>query len=142
MNSVARAVHAPVMDPAGQAMDPQGDQALRAAFSGRLRSLLGERRAAAVRDIVDCGCATGALQAHVLLMCVCVCSKDGGQGPPVRGAGRAARHTWCFAFCCPGGLPWVRACLLKQEQSSVLGAALSQVHHALQTCLGLLNFSA
>ena len=69
MNSVARAVHAPVMDPAGRAMDPDGDQALRAAFSGRLRELLGEQRAAAVRSVVDCGCATGALLAHV---CECV----------------------------------------------------------------------
>ena len=66
MNSVARAVHAPVMDPAGQTMDPAGDQALRAAFSGRLRELLGERRAAAVRDVVDFGCATGAPLAHAL----------------------------------------------------------------------------
>ena len=60
VNSVARAVHAPVMDLAGRAMDPEGDQALRAAFSGRLRALLGEARAGAVRDFVDCGCATGA----------------------------------------------------------------------------------
>ena len=52
------------MDPAGRAMDPEGDEALRAAFSGRLRELLGERRAAAVRIIVDCGCATGALVVH------------------------------------------------------------------------------
>lgn len=65
MNSVARAVHAPVMDPAGRAMDPAGDQALRAAFSGRLRELLGEARATSARDIVDCGCATGALLARV-----------------------------------------------------------------------------
>ena len=72
VNSVARAVHAPVMDPAGRTMDPKGDQALRAAFSGRLRALLGEARAGAVRDvhdIVDCGCATGALLAQALLRC-------------------------------------------------------------------------
>ncbi|KAK9836264.1 hypothetical protein WJX81_000487 [Elliptochloris bilobata] len=59
VNSVARAVHAPVMDPSGRAMDPGGDAALRAAFSGRLRELMGEERAVSVRDIVDCGCATG-----------------------------------------------------------------------------------
>ena len=57
---MARAVHAPVMDPAGREMDPRGDAALRASFSGRLLELLGKERAAAVRDIVDCGCATGA----------------------------------------------------------------------------------
>jgi len=55
VNAVARAVHAPVMDPAGRRMDPAGDAALRGAFSGRLVELL-----AAVRDVVDAGCATGA----------------------------------------------------------------------------------
>lgn len=57
---MARAVHAPVMDPAGRELDPRGDAALRASFSGRLLELLGKERAAAVRDIIDCGCATGA----------------------------------------------------------------------------------
>ncbi len=60
VNAVARAVHAPVMDPAGRRMDPAEDAALRGAFSGRLVELLGAARCAAVRDVVDAGCATGA----------------------------------------------------------------------------------
>ena len=59
VNAAAKAVHAPVMDPTGRALDPAGDVQLRGSYSAHMADLMRRAGARPVRDIVDLGCATG-----------------------------------------------------------------------------------
>lgn len=61
VNAAAKSVHAPVMDPEGKLLDPEGDSQLRRSYTCNVLKLM-ERAGATrpVRDAVDLGCATGA----------------------------------------------------------------------------------
>jgi hypothetical protein len=61
VNAAAKSVHAPVMDPEGKLLDPEGDSQLRGSYTRNMLKLM-ERAGATrpVRDAVDLGCATGA----------------------------------------------------------------------------------
>ncbi|KAK9917244.1 hypothetical protein WJX75_002270 [Coccomyxa subellipsoidea] len=60
VNAAAKSVHAPVMDPEGKLLDPEGDSQLRGSYTRNMLKLM-ERAGATrpVRDAVDLGCATG-----------------------------------------------------------------------------------
>lgn len=60
VNAAAKAVHAPVMDPSGKVMDPEGDAQLRGSYSANMLRLMERAGSRPVRDIIDLGCATGA----------------------------------------------------------------------------------
>lgn len=65
METVARLVHAPVMDPEDKRLDPQGDARFRSSYSRHLQQLLPQGHPA-IEQIVDIGCATGLSSCELL----------------------------------------------------------------------------
>lgn len=60
VNAAAKSVHAPVMDPEGKVLDPEGDAQLRGSYTANMLRLM--ERAGSLRPVhhaIDLGCATG-----------------------------------------------------------------------------------
>jgi hypothetical protein len=64
VEAAAKSVHAPVMDPEGKLLDPDGDAQLRGSYSANMVRLMKRAASRPVQDIVDLGCATGAVPSH------------------------------------------------------------------------------
>ncbi len=59
VNAAAKSVHAPVMDPTGKALRPDGDEQLRGSYSAHMTRHMQRAGCRPVRQAVDLGCATG-----------------------------------------------------------------------------------